>query len=297
MGIYTSTAPLSKGLVQNLRDSFHKEGSKWGCLFDIFMFAGPRALEVLRMKVSQCASPVRTIEKTWTDITCRFMEYKTAVGYEYEAKENLLLYTTKQDRKTRRTKRTPPISPILKQSIERYLNGIERPVNPDDYMFPGRVGHLSYESLDRMLEKHCSKLGIDETVISGQIGWHMIRKSFALALYHHFGSNLNAALKVAKELGHRRVETTYAYIGIKIEDGTEDAIRSGAMYDVGLVDRINGREPALLSWSNLYDVFESSGALDQLMSSWLRTLTNDDADIERTLDWMKNKKQKVEFVW
>jgi len=294
---YTATAPLGKSLLMQLRDLFHKESLRWGCMFDIFMFAGPRAMEVLRLKVSHCAIPVEDIEMTWIDGDCELYEVRKGIGHRYEARNDLLVYTTKQDRGNRRTSRSVALAPILRKSIEAYLNSAEKPILPDDYMFPGRKGHLKYQTAIDKLRQHCKKLKITEAAIGGQIGFHMVRKTFSLSLYQNLGSTYEAAMKVKRELGHSNVETTYRYIGIKIDEGASDAIRTGAIYDVNLVDRIMGREPSLVGWGNLYDIFESSGALDMQLASWLRTFSTDEFDVQRTVEWMKNKKQKTEFLW
>ena len=48
---YTATAPLGKTLLMQLRDLFHKDGVRWGCMFDIFMFSGVRDMEGLALMV------------------------------------------------------------------------------------------------------------------------------------------------------------------------------------------------------------------------------------------------------
>lgn len=293
--MYTSTAPIARGLLNDLRTLFHKD-SKYGCLFDIFTYCGPRANEVLKLRVAHVATPTSKEPCEYVDGTCKWGEVKSGFRYTYQSKDNLLIYTTKQDRGARRTKRKPPINPILKASIEKYLNGSM--LGPDDYLFPSRTGdtHLSYEAINRRLEKACDKLQIDSTVLGGQIGYHMIRKAFAVALFQHFGGGLAAALKIQKEFGHANLLTTYRYLGVNLEEDVHEAIATGAMYNVTLVDRIQGREAALVGWLNLYTIFESSGVLDLQMTNWLRTFSSDEADIDRTLQWMKNYNKKIDFL-
>jgi len=292
--IYTSTAPIAKGLLNELRTKFHQE-VKYGALFDIFMFCGPRANEVLKLQVAHVATPLSKIDWEYVDGTCRWGETKKGFKYEYQIRDNILFYTTKQDRNGRRTKRTPPINPLLKASLGKYLDGSI--LNPDDLLFPGNSGKmLSYEAINRRLEKYCAELRIDETVLGGQIGFHMIRKAFAVALFQHFGGGLLAAIKVQKEFGHKNLLTTYRYLGVRLDEDVHDAIRTGEMYNVTLVDRIQGREAALVGWQNLYTIFENSGVLDLQMTNWLRTFTSDEKDIDRTLQWMKSHNQKIDFL-
>ncbi len=294
---YTATAPIGKSLLMQLRELFHKDSMRWGCMFDIFMFSGARALECLQLKVSHVAIPVEDIEMTWVDGDCALYEVKKGIGHRYEAREDILIYTTKQDRGNRRSTRSVAMGPIPKKSIEAYLNSFERPIGPDDWLFPGQETHLQYQTALDKLRLNCKKLKITEAVIGGRIGFHMIRKAFSLALYQTLGSTYEAAMKVRRELGHTNVETTYRYIGIKIDEGASEVIRTGSIYDVKLVDRIIGKESALISWSTLYDIFESSGALDIQLASWLRTYSQDEGDIQRTIEWMKSKKQKIEYLW
>lgn len=292
--IYTSTAPIAKGLLNELRTKFHQE-VKYGALFDIFMFCGPRAMEVLRLKVSHVAIPLSKIDWEYVDGTCRWGETKKGFKYEYQIRDNITIFTTKQDRGGKRTKRNPPINPLLKQSLGKYLDGSI--LNPDDLLFPGNSGKgLSYEAINRRLEKYCAELRIDDTVLGGQIGFHMIRKAFAVALFQHFGGGLLAAIKVQKEFNHSNLLTTYRYLGVKLDEDVHEAIATGAMYNVTLVDRIQGREAALVGWQNLYTIFENSGVLDLQMTNWLRTFTSDEKDIDRTLQWMKSHNQKVDFL-
>lgn len=294
---YTATAPLGKSLLMQLRDLFHKDSVRWGCMFDIFMFSGARAMECLALKVSHCAIPVEDIEMTWVDGDCKLYEVKKGIGHRYEAREDILIYTTKQDRGNRRTVRNVAMAPITKRSLEAYLNSFEKPILPDDWLFPGQETHLQYQTALDKLKLNCKKLKITEATIGGLIGFHMIRKAFSLALYQTLGSNYEAAMKVRRELGHKNIETTYKYIGIDISEGASEAIRTGAIYDVKLVDRIIGKEAALVGWSTFYDIFESSGALDVQLASWLRIYSTDEADVQRTIEWMKNKKQKIEYLW
>ena len=292
--IYTSTAPIAKGLLNELRTKFHQE-VKYGALFDIFMFCGPRANEVLKLQVGHVAIPLSKFEWEYVDGTCKWGETKKGFKYEYQIRDNILFYTTKQDRNGRRTKRTPPINPLLKASLGKYLDGSI--LNPDDLLFPGNSGNgLSYEAINRRLEKYCAELRIDETVLGGQIGFHMIRKAFAVSLFQHFGGGLLAAIKVQKEFGHTNLLTTYRYLGVRLDEDVHDAIRTGEMYNVTLVDRIQGREAALVGWQNLYTIFENSGVLDLQMTNWLRTFTSDEKDIDRTLQWMKSHNQKIDFL-
>jgi integrase len=292
--IYTATAPIAKGLLSELRTKFHQD-VKYGALFDIFMFCGPRAMEVLRLKVSHVAIPVSKFEWEYVDNTCKWGETKWGHKYQYEVRDNILLYTTKQDRGNKRTKRTPPINPLLKASLGKYLDGTLQ--GPDDYLFIGNNGNpLSYEAINRRLEKYCAELRIDDTVLGGQIGYHMIRKAFAVSLFQHFGGGLTAAIKVQREFGHSNLLTTYRYLGVNIEEDVHEAIKTGAMYNVTLVDRIQGREASLVGWQNLYTIFENSGVLDLQMTNWLRTFTSDEADIDRTLQWMKSHNQKIDFL-
>lgn len=294
---YTATAPLGKTLLMQLRDLFHKDSVRWGCMFDIFMFSGVRAMEGLALKVSHVAIPVEDIEMTWIDGDCALYEIRKGVGHRYEAREDILVYTTKQNIGARKATRNVAMAPITKRSVEAYLNSFEKPIGPDDWMFPGQETHLQYQTALDKLRLNCKKLKITEAVIGGRIGFHMIRKAFSLALYQTLGSTYEAAMKVRRELGHANVETTYRYIGIKIDEGASDAIRTGSIYDVKLVDRILGKESALISWSTLYDIFDSSGALDVQLASWLRNYSQDEADVQRTIEWMKNKKQKIEYLW
>jgi hypothetical protein len=57
------------------------------------------------------------------------------------------------------------------------------------------------------------------------------------------------------------------------------------------------RFDSIITHDNFLATPNSSGALDVQLASWLRNYSQDEADVQRTIEWMKSKKQKVDYLW
>jgi len=113
----------------------------------------------------------------------------------------------KEYMKGKKAAHSVPTHPLLKQLIPQLVSPHSAHTLP---LFPSRQGiinkRLSRRQAARDIQSYCQLYGI-----TGNVGTHSMRKSFAMHLYKASDYNI---LGVCKALGHKNVKTTMKYLEV-----------------------------------------------------------------------------------
>lgn len=115
--------------------------------------------------------------------------------------------------------RAVPLNPVAKQAIRSLLHEL-RGASDDSFLFRSRKGAnepISRFQAHRVLKAACCRAGL-----TGKLGTHTMRKTFANKVYDRLGGDL---VKVQRAMGHRNINSTVAYLSFRQED-IDEAILS-----------------------------------------------------------------------
>ena len=182
--------PLQARHVWAIRQKLEDRGAKRDlALFNIAIDSKLLGHEVVQLKVKDVAAPTG---KVATQATWA-RENKKPVRFE--------------------------IGEESQRAIMDYLRYKKR--KPDDFLFGGRGGNaLTGRQFARLVSQWVTEIGLDNHLY----GTHSLRRTKAMLIYQQTG-NLRT---VQTLLGHKKAETTVAYLGIgECEDALEAAGQSG----------------------------------------------------------------------
>jgi len=100
-----------------------------------------------------------------------------------------------------------------RESLDIYVKEYGRRV--DQFLFPGRSGHLTTRQYARLVGEWLAAIGLDPALY----GTHSLRRTKATLIYKRTG-NLRA---VQLLFGHSKIESTVKYLGIEVDDVLEIA--------------------------------------------------------------------------
>jgi integrase len=106
------------------------------------------------------------------------------------------------------------ITPPTREAVAEWIK--EAALTNDSYLFPSRVHdspHLGTRQYARILDSWIEEIGLDPTTY----GTHTIRRTKASLIYR-CTKNIRA---VQLLLGHTKLESTFRYLGIEVEDALE----------------------------------------------------------------------------
>jgi site-specific recombinase XerD len=108
--------------------------------------------------------------------------------------------------------RTLVLHPLAKEYIESYVKEVGR---IEGTLFLSRKGKLSRIQAWRLLT--CA---FDSVGLTGKLGTHCMRKSFANKVYEALDKDI---LKTQRAMGHKSITSTVSYLSFREED-VEEAI-------------------------------------------------------------------------
>jgi len=119
-----------------------------------------------------------------------------------------IITVKKEHMKGKKSAHSVPTHPLLQQLIPQLIPPQSAQSLP---LFPSRQGRLHNQRLSRRqatrdVRTYCELYGI-----TGNVGTHSMRKSFAMHLYKASRYNI---LGVCKALGHKNVKTTMKYLEV-----------------------------------------------------------------------------------
>lgn len=121
--------------------------------------------------------------------------------------------------KKKREGRTVALHPEAKEALKLWVSELlQSHPNSETFIFQSRKGNncaLSRISAWKVLQTAYEKCGL-----TGKLGTHCMRKTFAKRMYQKLGRDL---LKTQKALGHASVNSTVSYLSVD-EDEIDDAI-------------------------------------------------------------------------
>lgn len=118
----------------------------------------------------------------------------------------------------------------LRPEIVAELQKFYRGQADDDFVFPSKkpvdkdapVKPITVVGMNKVLKEEIEKLGIE---VKGNCSFHMLRKTFARQVFEQLTerglSELEALYRVKDIMGHRSIETTRIYIGLKRMEDAE----------------------------------------------------------------------------
>jgi site-specific recombinase XerD len=111
------------------------------------------------------------------------------------------------------------LHPEAQEAIRAWLTHWQRgkTLHPSQVLFPSRKG--TNRPITREHANACLQQAFRACGLTGPLGTHSMRKTFALRFYRQSGGNL---LKLQRALGHKWVSTTQQYIDIN--DAEIDAV-------------------------------------------------------------------------
>jgi integrase len=131
------------------------------------------------------------------------------------------VYVRRKHMKGRNEGRCVVLHPAAKTSIQSWIDQlIANGATSDTYIFKSRNGTnkpITRVQAWKMLTRIYGAAGL-----SGSLGTHSLRKTFADRIYDKLGHDL---LKTQRALGHRDIKSTISYLAFKQED-IDDAILS-----------------------------------------------------------------------
>lgn len=200
------TRPLSQGELERLRDAFAGPYSRRNLtLFILGVNTGFRISELLSL--------------TMADVS-------TKQGHVFNQ-----ITVRRQNTKGKERSRSIMLTPEAKRTIEYWVwqmreDGYTRMDFP---LFVSRRGtRLSRQMAWKVLKDAYRAAGIE-----GRVGTHSMRKTFANRVYEHFlermacGEKLDPFRLTSKALGHRRIDSTDAYLSFREEDINRTITRVG----------------------------------------------------------------------
>jgi integrase len=118
----------------------------------------------------------------------------------------------KEHMKGKKFARTVPTHALLKEVIPQLVPHHMVSQLP---LFPSRQGKANHQRLSRRQAARDIRHYCDLYGITGNIGTHSMRKSFAMHLYKASQYNI---LGVCRALGHKDVKTTMKYLEVSIDE-------------------------------------------------------------------------------
>jgi integrase len=117
--------------------------------------------------------------------------------------------------KRRREGRTVPLHPDAKAALAAWLMALRQRtrLTPQTYVFQSRKGAnrpISPVQAWRILQEACAA-----NELTGKLGTHCMRKTFAQKVYHQLGFDL---IRTKRALGHRHISNTERYLSFAEED-------------------------------------------------------------------------------
>jgi integrase len=103
------------------------------------------------------------------------------------------------------------ITEVTRQSVERFL--ADRLHSDTDHLFPSRsltLPHISTRQYARIMHPWIKSIGLDDRAF----GTHSLRRTKVVQIYRKT-RNLRA---VQLLLGHAKIETTFRYLGVEVDD-------------------------------------------------------------------------------
>jgi integrase len=125
------------------------------------------------------------------------------------------VYVRRQNMKKKVEGRSVILHPVAKQALSEWLDQLRSECSVDDRTFlfhsrksPNRpIGRVQYY---RLLTSVFDKCGL-----SGKLGTHSMRKTFASKVYDRLNHDL---VKTASALGHRNINSTVQYLSFRQEE-------------------------------------------------------------------------------
>jgi integrase len=117
--------------------------------------------------------------------------------------------------KRQREGRTVPVHPDAKAALAAWLMalGQRTRMTPQTYVFQSRKGAnrpISPVQAWRILQEACAA-----NELTGKLGTHCMRKTFAQKVYHQLGFDL---IRTKRALGHQHISNTERYLSFAEED-------------------------------------------------------------------------------
>jgi len=122
--------------------------------------------------------------------------------------------------KKKREGRTVVLHPEARQALERWVKRLTGSghKDPDTLLFRSREGEN--QAMNRRTAWHMLRRAYAAAGLTGKLGTHSMRKTFAKRVHKALGNDL---LKTQKALGHASVESTVSYLDVDSGE-IEDAI-------------------------------------------------------------------------
>jgi site-specific recombinase XerD len=115
--------------------------------------------------------------------------------------------------------RTAKFHPQAQAATAAWL--AEAQLQPGDYLFQSRQGG----PMTRQQAWNVLNGAFEANGLTGQLGTHTMRKSYAGKVYEHFGHDL---VKTQRALGHKNINSTVSYLSFK-EDELDEAVMAIAI--------------------------------------------------------------------
>lgn len=126
------------------------------------------------------------------------------------------------NRKGKTESRTVALHPKAKKALSAWINELAKGsvLTADDYVFPSRKGR-GRRPISRVQYHRILKEAIAPNELTGKIGTHSMRKTFADHVYEALGRDI---FRLQKAMGHKNINSTVQYLSFKEAD-IEKAIK------------------------------------------------------------------------
>lgn len=116
--------------------------------------------------------------------------------------------------------RTVPVHPEVKSALEIWINELKEDsgFSEDWFLFRSRKG--TNQSIKRAQAQRILNKVFSCNHLTGKLGCHSMRKTFAMKVYHHLKGDL---LKTQRALGHKNINSTVSYLSFN-EKEIDEAI-------------------------------------------------------------------------
>lgn len=130
------------------------------------------------------------------------------------------IYVERKNMKKKMEGRTVPLHPEAKKAIETLVLELKAKgiTDPKTFLFKSREG--ANKAISRQTAWHLLKKIYAQCGLTGKLGTHSMRKTFAKRIYEKLDKDL---IKTQKALGHSRITSTVSYLSFA-EEEVEDAI-------------------------------------------------------------------------
>jgi integrase len=188
--------PLSDGEVDLVMRSF---GGKFAlrdqALFTLGIFSGFRITELLSLRVKDVLQHGQLVDRVTVQ---------------------------RRHMKRQRASRTVVLHPVAKTALQAWLGRMSDrlEVTPETYVFQSRKG--PNRPISRIQALRILKEAFDSCEMTGQLGTHSMRKTFANNVHERLGRNL---VKTQQALGQQNITTTVQYMSFR-EEEIDEAILS-----------------------------------------------------------------------